>query len=186
MSKTIQKINPFDLDVQDLEDASDCLDEREPINPFKGKKLCTNSYLKDAQSQSLSKVGSTLPSYEDIETVKEKLGVTEKKTKSQFNPFFEVTAEKTDDEPEFIDSPKCTSAIIEDPPKYSENRQRYTGSPDFALVRPRKILKRVPNKILCIAENPLLKGKDKQNTSDDENEHEIPINGVKGDITNLE
>ena len=80
--------------------------------------------------------------------------------------------------------------MLEEPPKYINNRQRYTGSPDFALVKPRKIIKRVPNKILCIAENPLLKGRKNKNTNDDDvndaNDDEIPVNGVKGDIIDLE
>ena len=179
MKKIGSKINPFDFDEME-----GCIDEREPINPFMNDKLLSNDKSKEELIPKISNIGSTIPPIDTISMLKGKESDPMKIGKAQTNPFFEIETERGSDVQENQDSPKYSSEILEEPPKYKENRKRYVGSPDFALVKPRKILKRVPNKVLCIAENPLLKGKEERVKS--ENYIEIPIKGVKGDVVDIE
>ena len=74
--------------------------------------------------------------------------------------------------------------MLKEPP-YSANRKHYVGSPNFALIKRNKDGEQVKNRIMRFAENPLMREKSKESKGN-EKEAEISIEGLKGDIMEVD
>ena len=86
----------------------------------------------------LSNVGSTMVSFGEITNIKTKQ-----------NPFLDnyiTSGEKLEEELE--ENLKKPNETLENPPKYINNRKKYIGSPNIALVRANRLIKRMPNKLI--------------------------------------
>ena len=168
----MQNVNP---NVPKPED--DICDDPDIINPFMEPEKTLNT-----NSAPPTETESALNCFAVVEIKRARTDYIEE-MKDSLNPFIEENEAKPLNPEDFVDVGALP--IISNPPCVTD-RKKYTGSPDFALSKLRRPIKRIPNKILGIGENPLLRGKLKGKQEEKVEEcGDIPNEGVKGDVTEM-